>query len=127
MTQGERVKRWWRYFREGHGNYLAYPISFFNFLTITYVLFVERFDWLTEIFPHLWMYAVVFFVLYPPLSVLVGRWHIKEQYYVEQAMAMEQGTLSARLSRITLETIQGTAKPEETQWAIDFYRKVEKR
>ena len=127
MTQEQRVKRWWTYFRIGHGNYLAYPISFFNFLTITYVLFVERLDWLTEIFPHLWMYAVVFFLLYPPLSLLVGRWHIRNQYYVEQAMNLEQGTVSARLSRIKLQMIQGTVSHDDAEWAINYYKAIEKR
>lgn len=123
----ERATRWWRYFREGHGNYLAYSISFISYLALTYALLVERFDWLKAVFPHLWMYALVFLIIYPPLSLLVGRWHIKKQWYVEQAMTLEQGMVSAKLSRIKLQMIEGTATPDDVDWAISYYKKIEAR
>jgi len=68
----ERVYRYVVYFRRGHGSWLAYLISFANFVVIQYRLLVER------LLPSLSAFIVTFFLVYVPLAIIIGRYDIKK-------------------------------------------------
>jgi len=74
----ERVYRYVVYFRRGHGSWLAYLISFANFVVIQYRLLVEHIPFLESLLPSLSAFIVTFFLVYMPLAVLIGRYDIKK-------------------------------------------------
>ncbi len=59
----------------GHGTYLAFILSFVNFVLISYNLFLEK------VFPDLTLFefCLVFGLIYVPASTLIGIRHIRKQ------------------------------------------------
>lgn len=91
-------RRWWD-FRHGHGTYLAYALSFANFIIITYTLLLSNIPQLYAIFSHLWIYALVFLMFYPPLAILIGyREFRKKQYPTDVDVATRQNPFLWKLT-----------------------------
>ena len=68
----KRLLRIWTYFRRGHAVYLAFVISFMNFIVIQYRLLIEQIPMLSFIFSHLYMFAIIFVFVYIPISAIIG-------------------------------------------------------
>jgi hypothetical protein len=66
------------YFKEGHSAYLMYFMSFAQWITIVYVLLISRIPILTFVFPHMWIFMVIFLFTYAPLAIAVGWFHFKK-------------------------------------------------
>ena len=73
------VKRRWWDFRVGHGAYLAFFLSFTNFLLIAYNFFVLQFSFLKSLFGNLLVFGLVGLLVYIPLAVYVGHLHKVKQ------------------------------------------------
>lgn len=67
-----RLIRFLAYFRRGHNIYLAFILSFANFVVIQYRLLVEHVTFLREVFTSLTLFALVFTLTYVPLAILLG-------------------------------------------------------
>ena len=74
----ERIYRYIVYFRRGHSSWLVYLMSFANFIVIQYRLLVDYVSFLETLLPSLTAFAIVFFVIYTPLSIFIGRYDIKK-------------------------------------------------
>ncbi|MFB0522780.1 MAG: hypothetical protein ACETV1_03350 [Candidatus Bathyarchaeia archaeon] len=72
MVSKDRLMRYWTYFRRGHSVYLAFAMSFLNFVVIQYRLLVEYVPLLQELFSHLFIFAIAFFLVYAPVSIVIG-------------------------------------------------------
>jgi len=66
------ILRLWTYFRRGHSTYLVFFLSFANFIVIQYRLLVEYVPVLQLVFSSLMAFAIVFFMVYIPLAVIIG-------------------------------------------------------
>ena len=67
-----KILRYWTYFRRGHGTYLAFLMSFANFMVIQYRLLVEYVPFLEALFSSLTAFAVTFFLVYLPTATIMG-------------------------------------------------------
>jgi len=74
----DRLYRYVVYFRRGHGSWLAYLISFANFVVIQYRLLVERIPFLESLLPSLSAFIITFFLVYVPIAIIIGRYDIKK-------------------------------------------------
>lgn len=72
VFRGWLERRFWE-FRHGHGTYLVYAVSLFNFIIINYYLFISSIPFLTKIFPHIWIFIIIFIFAYLPFAILIGR------------------------------------------------------
>ena len=100
-------RRRWYDFRQGHGMYLVFAMSFVNFVLIFYRLLIEEINVLGEIFSNLWIFVVIFLAVYIPAAILIGNWHRKTQMKIEHEQTMKQSPLMARNFRILLEAKRG--------------------
>ncbi len=77
------IQERWFEFRQGHGTYLGFILSFVNFVLISYSLFLEK------IFRNLtlFQFCLIFGCLYVPTSIILGRLHIKKQIRYDTGMA----------------------------------------
>ena len=116
------MKRRWFDFRNGHSIYLIFFLSFSNFVLIFHRLLVERVEFLENIFPELWIFALIFLLGYIPLGVLVGAWHRRTQMKVEQEQALLQNPFLARNFRMLVDILEKKASKEE----IDKFRNLMK-
>lgn len=60
------------YFRRSHGLYTSFFISFLNFITIQYVLLIQRLPFLKSVFSNLILFATTFIITYVPLCIVLG-------------------------------------------------------
>jgi len=117
----------WLDFRNGHSVYLAFVLTFVNFILISYNFAIERVPFLNSVFGSLTVFTLVFIVVYVPAAMLIGYWHRKNQYSVENEAYIQENWISAWLLRHQIRLIQGKVTPEETQEVLMYLEKIMKR
>ncbi len=119
------VRRRWYDFRQGHGMYLVFAMSFVNFVLIFYRLLIEQIDFLEDLFSNLWIFLVIFLALYIPTAVLIGNWHRKTQMRIEHEQSMKQSPLMAKNFRVLLDLLEGKASTKEVEELRKFLKLIE--
>jgi len=119
------VRRRWYDFRQGHGMYLVFAMSFVNFVLIFYRLLIEQIDFLGDLFSNLWIFLVIFLALYIPTAVLIGNWHRKTQMRIEYEQSMKQSPLMAKNFRVLLDLLEGKASTKEVEELRKFLKSIE--
>ena len=119
------VRRRWYDFRQGHGMYLVFAMSFVNFVLIFYRLLIEQIDFLGDLFSNLWIFLVIFLALYIPTAVLIGNWHRKTQMRIEHEQSMKQSPLMAKNFRVLLDLLEGKASTKEVEELRIFLKSIE--
>ena len=120
------VRRRWFDFRNGHGFYLIFALTFANFVLIFHRLLVERIPSLNEMFSSLWVFAIVFILLYIPVAVIIGAWHRKTQLRVEQEQYLRNNPFLVKIWRIQLDVILGKASQDEIEYIRKLLKSMEK-
>ena len=119
------VRRRWYDFRQGHGMYLVFAMSFVNFVLIFYRLLIEQIDFLGDLFSNLWIFLIIFLALYIPTAVLIGNWHRKTQMRIEHEQSMKQSPLMAKNFRVLLDLLEGKASTKEVEELRKFLKSIE--
>lgn len=119
-------RRWWE-FRQGHGIYLVFVLTFINFILISYRLLIEKVTIFKEIVPELWIFALLFIIIYAPSAVLIGYWHRRTQLRVETTMIQQQNPIFTRMIRTLLDVQMGTVTKEEIEEFREMLTKIEKK
>ncbi len=118
-------RRRWYDFRQGHGMYLVFAMSFVNFVLIFYRLLIEEINVLGEVFSNLWIFVIIFLVAYIPAAILIGNWHRKTQMKIEHEQSMKQSPLMAKNFRILLDLLEGKASKKEVEDLRKFLKSIE--
>ena len=109
------IRRRWLDFRQGHGMYLIFALSFINFVLIFHRLLIERIDFLEEAFSSLWFFAIVFLILYIPVAILIGFWHRRTQVKIETEQGMRNNPFLAKIFRMLVDMIDEKASKEDIE------------
>ena len=126
MNEGWMRRRWWE-FRQGHSIYLIFVLTFINFILIVYRLLIERVSYFKEIFPELWIFALLFISIYIPTAILIGYWHRKTQLKIETTIIQQQNPLMAKMFRTLLDVQTGKASENEIQEFRNMLLGIEKK
>ena len=118
-------RRRWYDFRQGHGLYLIFAMTFTNFVLIFYRLLVEQIEFLGDLFSNLWLFVIIFLSVYIPVAILIGNWHRKTQMKIEHEQSMKQSPLMAKNFRIMLDLLEGKASTKEVEDLRKFWRSIE--
>jgi len=118
-------RRRWYDFRQGHGMYLVFAMSFVNFVLIFYRLLIEEISVLGEIFSNLWIFVVIFLAVYIPAAILIGNWHRKTQMKIEHEQSMKQSPLMAKNFRVLLDLLEVKASIKEVEDFRKFLKLIE--
>jgi hypothetical protein len=121
------IRRRWLDFRNGHAIYLVFLMTFANFVTIQYQLLIDRAPILNSIFNNIWLFALVFISLYLPLGIIIGYWHRKHQFSVEQEALFSQNQIGATVTLFLIDLIDGKVTEEEKQHMRNYLVKIVKR
>jgi len=119
------IKRRWYDFRNGHGIYLIFALTFTNFVLIFYRLLIERVPFLDEIFTDLWLFMIIFVLIYVPVAVLIGHWHKKTQMKIETEVITRQNPLFAKFIRIIIDIQTGKATEKEVNDVRELLKSIE--
>jgi hypothetical protein len=118
----------WLDFRNGHSIYLAFILTFVNFILITYNFAVEKVPMLNSIFGHnLIVFTIFFIAVYIPSSMLIGYWHRRNQYRVENETLLAENWIWAWLTRYQIRLIEGKTTPEENKEVLIYLENILKR
>ncbi|WP_148680872.1 hypothetical protein [Candidatus Nitrososphaera gargensis] len=121
------LRKRWLDFRNGHSIYLVFVLTFVNFILIAYNLAIEKVPFLSNIFGSLSAFTVVFIAIYVPAAMLIGYWHRRNQYSVENEAMLQENWISAWLLRHQIRLIQGKVTTEETEEVLRYLENIIKR
>jgi hypothetical protein len=113
-------RRRWLDFRNGHGIYLVFIMTFANFVTIQYSLLIDKVPALNSVFNNLWAFALIFIAAYVPLGMIIGYWHRKSQWKVEQEALFKENVIGAKIWLFAINLIDGKATEEEKKNMEEF-------
>ena len=110
---GNWVRRRWLDFRNGHSIYLIFIMTFANFITIQYKLLIDKAPVLGSIFHSILGFALLFVAIYVPLGIIIGYWHRKSQWRVEQDALFKENEIGATMWLFVIDLIDGRVSEEE--------------
>jgi hypothetical protein len=88
-------------------------MTFANFITIQYKLLIDTVPYLSGIFNSIWSFAILFILLYVPLSIILGYWHRKSQWKVEQDALFRENKVGAIMWMYVIDLIEGKVSEED--------------
>ena len=106
-------RRRWLDFRNGHSIYLVFAMTFANFITIQYQLLIANLPLSAGIFSSIWIFAIMFILFYVPLSIVLGYWHRKSQWKVEQDALFRENKVGAIMWMYVIDLIEGNVSEED--------------
>ena len=121
------VRKFWWDGRMGHTTYLMFLLTIVNFMIIAYNFLLEGNEFFEKFEEYLWLFGIVFLVLYVPVGILIGRWHVNTQLSVELEMRMLENPIMAKMVRGILDDKIGKATKEETEEFRKFLKEIESR
>ena len=88
-------------------------MTFANFITIQYKLLIDQIPYLAGIFDNIIIFAIVFILAYVPLSIILGYWHRKSQWKVEQDALFRENKVGAIMWMYVIDLIEGNVSEED--------------
>ena len=88
-------------------------MTFANFITIQYQLLIDQLPYLEGIFNSIWIFAIMFILFYVPLSIVLGYWHRKSQWKVEQDALFRENKVGAIMWMYVIDLIEGNVSEED--------------
>jgi predicted permease len=106
-------RRRWLDFRNGHSIYLIFVLTFANFITIQYKLLIDQIPYLAGVFNNIIFFAIVFVLMYVPIGIVLGYWHRKTQWKVEQDALFRENKVGAIMWMYVIDLIEGKVSEED--------------
>ncbi len=90
---------------------MVFAISFLNFIVIQWSLLIEQIQPLLGLFQHFYVFALLFFIRYPPLATVIGWIDYKRGAVpVDQSIAAKVNPYFQDLSKAILLLAEGKNK-----------------
>jgi hypothetical protein len=124
---GNWVRRRWLDFRNGHSIYLIFIMTFANFVTIQYKLLIDKIPAVNSVFHSIWIFALLFVAIYIPLGIIIGYWHRKSQWRVEQDALFKENEIGATMWLFVIDLIDGKVSEEEKMQMRQMLTKITRR
>ena len=88
-------------------------MTFANFITIQYQMLIDKLPLSAGIFSSIWIFAITFILFYVPLSIILGYWHRKSQWKVEQDALFRENKVGAIMWMYVIDLIEGNVSEED--------------
>ena len=99
-------------------------MTFANFITIQYQLLIDQLPYLEGIFNSIWIFAIMFILFYVPLSIILGYWHRKSQWKVEQDALFRENKVGALMWMYVIDLIEGNVSEEDKKLMREALLKI---
>ena len=117
-------RRRWLDFRNGHSIYLAFLLTFINFILIAYNFLIKQLPFGIGDYMTLPMFILLFALIYIPTAITLGVWHRKHQYSVENEALLRQNWMWAWISQYQIRLIKGKTNPKEDEYIIKYLNDI---
>lgn len=118
------LRRRWLDFRNGHSIYLAFFLTFINFILIAYNFLIKQLPFGIGDYMTLPMFILLFALIYVPTAITLGVWHRKHQYSVENEALLRQNWMWAWISQYQIRLIKGKTNPKEDEYIINYLNDI---
>ena len=126
LNNTDWFRRRWLDFRNGHSIYLVFAMTFANFITIQYKLLIDKIPYFSGIFDSILIFALLFILIYVPLSIFLGYWHRKTQWKVEQDALFRENKVGAIMWMYVIDLIEGNVSEEDKKTMKEALMKITK-
>jgi hypothetical protein len=123
---GKYIRRRWLDFRNGHSIYLVFLLNLVNFILIVYNFAIIKVPGVSGILT-LPVFVLLFFLIYIPTSILIGYWHRRNQYAVENEALLQENWIWAWIMQYEIRLIKGKTNPKEDEVILDYLNSILKR
>ena len=121
------IRRRWLDFRNGHSIYLAFLLTFINFILISYNFLIKQLPFGIGDSMTLPSFILLFVIIYIPTAITLGVWHRKHQYSVENEALLRQNWLWAWMNQYLIRLINGKTNPTEDEYIMNYLNDILKR
>ncbi|HJT84650.1 MAG TPA: hypothetical protein VJ697_09215 [Nitrososphaeraceae archaeon] len=125
-VKNQYIRRRWLDFRNGHSVYLVFLLTLVNFILIVYNFAILKIPFIST-FLNLPLFVIVFFLIYVPLAIIIGYWHRRNQYAVENEALLQENWIWAWISLYQIRLIKGKTTPDEDLIVINYLNNILKR
>ena len=125
-VKNQYIRRRWLDFRNGHSVYLVFLLTLVNFILIVYNFAILKIPFIST-FLNLPLFVIVFFLIYVPLAIIIGYWHRRNQYAVENEALLQENWIWAWISLYQIRLIKGKTTPNEDLIVINYLNNILKR
>ena len=120
-------RRRWLDFRNGHSIYLSFVLTFINFILIAFNFAVAKLTLFHGVIDNLWVFALFFIAIYIPAAIIIGYWHRRNQYSVENEAMLRENWIWASVMRYEIRLIQGKTTAQENEQMVMYLEAILKR
>jgi hypothetical protein len=123
VVKNKYIKRRWLDFRNGHSIYLVFLLSLVNFILIVYNFAILKIPFISS-FLNLPLFVVIFFLIYIPAAILIGYWHRRNQYAVENEALLQENWIFAWIAIYQIRLIKGKTTPAEDEAVLNYLNSI---
>ena len=117
------IRRRWLDFRNGHSVYLVFLLTLVNFILIVYNFAILKIPVLST-YLNLPLFVLIFFLVYVPMAIIIGYWHRRNQYAVENEAMTQENWIMAWLGIYQIRLIQGKTRPIEDEAVLNYLNSI---
>jgi hypothetical protein len=117
------IRRRWLDFRNGHSIYLVFLLTLVNFILIVYNFAILKIPVLST-YLNLPLFVLIFFLVYVPMAIIIGYWHRRNQYAVENEAMTQENWIMAWLGIYQIRLIQGKTRPIEDEAVLNYLNSI---
>jgi hypothetical protein len=121
------IRRRWLDFRNGHSIYLAFLLALVNFLLIVYNFAIKQLPYGIGNHLNLPIFVLIFSAIYIPTAIMIGYWHRKHQYSVENETLIKENWVWAWISQYQIRLIKGKTTAKEDEFVINYLNEILRR
>ena len=123
VVKNKYIRRRWLDFRNGHSIYLVFLLTLVNFILIVYNFAILKIPFISS-FLNLPLFVVIFFLVYIPAAILIGYWHRRNQYAVENEAMVQENWIMAWLGIYNIRLIKGKTTPAEDEAVLNYLTNI---
>ena len=123
VVKNKYIRRRWLDFRNGHSIYLVFLLTLVNFILIVYNFAILKIPFISS-FLNLPLFVVFFFLIYIPAAILIGYWHRRNQYAVENEAMVQENWIMAWLGIYNIRLIKGKTTPAEDEAVLNYLTSI---
>ena len=99
-------------------------MTFANFVTIQYGLLIDQVPFLKNLFESIWVFTIIYVSAYVPIAIVIGYWHRKTQWRVEQHALFKENVIGTTMWLFVIDLIDDRVSEEEKQQRRDMLYKI---
>jgi len=114
-------------FRIGNKQYIGLTIALLNFVLIFQRFFIDMIDSIHQIISNIVIFGILFFIVYIPLAVVIGKWHYSNQHRIDKTFEFFKDSGDIKFFKLFFDLKTNSADLEKVELFKKMLTKFEKQ